>query len=254
MSSGEPPRTAALDTSERRAITVELAGIPGAGKSQLARLLSTELVARGHVVAQPTLSVSPSIALVRRLIRKGVATGTATLRRPVASSQVAIGIVRSHQARAADALGRFVQWQLAQHHLCDARQRQGVRILDEAVFQCLWSIGLRGDAQPVLAALSGSITWCPPDLLVVVRASPEVADSRLRARASRHSRTQRLATDARLAELRHGEQLLDHLLEWWSALGARGCGVVEFGPVESADGMLDQLLPRIEAAARRGTY
>jgi hypothetical protein len=197
--------------------SVELVGIPGAGKSHLAAAAAAELAARGIPVAQPQAQLGPSVPVGRRLARKSVTCAASALVSPGTTARVVRGIVRSHQPRQADVVGRLVQWLVAQDLTGRTARWAGVSLLDEGLVQALWSIGVRGNVEPVLRVLDTSARWHAPDLLVVVGVAPELALSRLAARPSRHSRTQRLAEHARLPELERGAELLDRLVQWWSA-------------------------------------
>jgi hypothetical protein len=201
---------------ERSGISVELAGIPGSGKSRRARALATGLAARGVVVHQPQALVAPSTPTGVRLARKGMACGAATLRDPATTARVVSAVVHSGQPGPADVAGRAVQWLVAQQIVGSARRREGITVMDEGLLQALWSIGIRGNAEPVLRALALGHRVPTPDLVIVVRVPPELALTRLTARTSRHSRTQQLAQPERLAELKRGTLLLEHLVEWWS--------------------------------------
>jgi thymidylate kinase len=202
--------------SERpRGLTVELAGIPGAGKSRLARTFAAGLTARGVPVLQPQNLLGPATPAARRLARKAAASAAAALRDPGTSARSVRAIARSGQPGAPDVAGRVVQWLVAQHVTAVARRRGAVSLVDEGLVQCLWSIGLRGDVEPVLTALA-SARIHRPDVLVVVRVDPEIALARLAARASRHSRTQLLPESDRLTELTRGDLVLERLVAWCS--------------------------------------
>ena len=229
-------------------VGVELVGLPGSGKSRRARTLAGRLAERGVVVHQPQARLGPAVPTGRRLARKAVACGAAAVTAPVRTVQTVRGVVRSHQPGPADLAARVVQLLVAQDVAARAARRAGVSIVDEGQVQALWSIGLRGDVGPVLAALDAGSRRRPADLLVVVRVPPEVALTRLARRASRHSRTQGLDEHAGLAELRRGAALLDRLVDWWSAAapGAGATVTLDGTADDAAD--LDQLLDRICAA------
>jgi hypothetical protein len=213
VSPGASPR---LSPGKRPGVSIELAGIPGSGKSRRVRALAAGLTARGVAVHQPQALVAPSIPSGVRSARKAVACGAAALGDPATTARIIRAVVRSGQPEPADVAGRTVQWLVAQRTVVAARRREGVSILDEGLVQALWSIGLRGDVEPVLRALASRHRVPTSDLVVVVRVPPELALARLTARTSRHSRTQHLAERDRLAELQGGARLLEHLVEWWS--------------------------------------
>ena len=232
-------------------MTVELTGIPGSGKSHLARTLVGRLAARGVPVVLPQAGMGPKVPTGRRLARKAVAVAGATVTGPVQTMALSRGLLRSGQPGRADIAGRLVQALIAQDAAARAVRREGVSILDEGLVQALWSIGLRGDVHPVLA-LWGAVAERPPSqLLVVLETSPDVALARLAARPSQHSRTQLLIERERLAELKRGVTLLDELVHWWSAWAGDSGQVVVVGSEESG-AEREQLIDQICASVGGG--
>lgn len=211
--------TGAAGQGGSRGLTVEFAGIPGAGKSRLVEAFAAGLTARGIPVRQPQALLGPATPAGRRLARKALASTAAALDGPGTSARAVRAIARSGQPAAGDVAGRVVQWLVAQRVTADARRRGAVNLVDEGVLQCLWSIGLRGDVEPVLAALASRRVH-RPDVVVVVRVPPEVALERLTARSSLHSRTQLLPESERLTELARGHRVLEGLVEWCSSSAA----------------------------------
>ena len=233
-------------------VGVELVGLPGSGKSRRARMLAERLTERGGGVQQPQARLGPAVPAVRRLVRKAVACGAATVTAPVRTVQTVRGVVRSHQPGPADLAGRVVQLLVAQDVAARSTRGAGVCIVDEGQVQALWSIGLRGDVEPVLAALDAGGRRRPADLLVVVRVPPEVALARLARRASRHSRTQALDGRAGLAELRRGAALLDRLVDWWPGASSGTAAVLTLdGTVDDAadhEPLLDRICAAVDVA------
>jgi hypothetical protein len=232
-------------------LSVEVAGIPGSGKSRRVRALAAGLAARGVLVHQPQALLSPSTPTGLRLVRKSIACGAAALGDPVTTARIMRAVVRSGQPGPADVAGRTVQWLVAQHVVAGARRRQDVSIVDEGLIQALWSIGLRGDVEPVVRALAASPAVSGPDVVVVVQVPAELALARLNRRPSRHSRTQLLPEPARLAELQRGAQLLDHLVDWWSRATPHPPGVLSVSGADdsAADGarLVDGVRALLEA-------
>lgn len=231
--------------------SVELAGIPGSGKSRRARLLADLLAERGIRVHQPQAAFAPSVPTTRRLVRKATASAAVALAAPAPTARMVRALVRSGQPRAADLVGRVVQWQVTQA-VAGRSRRDGVAVLDEGHVQALWSVGLRGDLTPVLAQLDArgsTFRARAADLLVVVDVPPEVALARLERRRSRHSRTQRLDRSERLAELQRGAALLDRLAAWWPGRPGTDPEVVRLDGTAGDGADLDRLADRIGAAA-----
>jgi hypothetical protein len=233
--------------------TVELAGIPGSGKSRLTRWLTRELGHRGVAVRLPQAPLGPDVPVPLRLSRKAVAAGLAGVADPVGTGRVLGAIVRSGQSGPVDLAARAVQWLVAQHVAARAVSRSGVSLLDEGVIQALWSVGLRGDVEPVLAAVDTRGLAPPADLLVVAHVSPELALQRLTARRSQHSRTQFLTTTEMSDELRRGVRLLDRLADWWATGPGEPHEVFVVTGTEETSDDRDRLLQHVLAAASAGS-
>ncbi|MDK3257088.1 AAA family ATPase [Blastococcus capsensis] len=225
----------------RRGVAVELAGIPGAGKSRLARVLADELAGQGITVTQPQAPLGPSVPIGLRLGRKAWACAGTTARDPATTARIVPAIHASGQPGPGDVAGRVVQWLVAQHVTDRALRREGASILDEGLVQCLWSIGLRGDVTPVLAAVAAAPRVSAPDVLVVVRVAPEVALERLAGRLSQHSRTQSLPESDRLAELERGDRLLGRLVDWWATDGPRPAPVLTVSGADEHERVLERI-------------
>lgn len=225
-----------------RGLAVELTGIPGAGKSRLTRTLAAGLGDRGVPVLQPQTLLGPATPTGRRLVRKLAASAATTVLDPVTSARAMRAIASSGQPGAADVAGRVVQWLVAQRVTAGARRNEAVSLVDEGLIQCLWSIGLRGDVEPVLAALPLHRVH-RPDVVVVVRVDPEIALARLTARTSRHSRTQLLHESERLSELTRGDRVLERLVRWCSAEAS--IPVIELAGSDDAAGDREAVLERL---------
>jgi hypothetical protein len=231
-------------------LTVELVGIPGSGKSRLARTLTAELSGRGLAVSLPQVPFGPGVPVGLRLARKAGAVGAAALSAPRSTAQLTRAVVRSGQPGAADLAGRLVQLLVAQNTAVRSLRLPGVSVLDEGLVQALWSIGIRGN---VASLLDGWVPPAPPSaqqLLVVLHTAPEVALERLANRTSQHSRTQLLPERDRLEELKRGVKLLDELAAWWSS--RPGAARRVYPLVEDASGNKD-VSPLVELICATAT-
>lgn len=229
-----------------RRFAVELVGLPGAGKSRLARTLAQGLADRGVAVTQPQLPFSVAVPAPRRLLRKSVACAAEAMLAPPLTARLIWSVLHSGQEGGAW-MARAIQLVVARH-VARAAAPGGVSLVDEGIVQALWSVGLRGDPSPVLSALHDQHEL-QADLLVVLRPSPELALARLTARSSRHSRVQSLPERSRLAELTRGAVLLDELVAWWTERpGGSGELVVLSRPEEEDGEAREELLSRICAA------
>jgi len=198
-------------------LVVELCGLPGAGKSYLAREVLASAAGGSVHVRLPTEAVGPEVPRVRRIGRKLRLVTGETIRRPVPSVDTMRRIVGSGQGGMRPVSSRWVQWVATQRLMAVARSTPGVHLFDEGVTQALWSLGLRGDPSTTLAALRRTVgRWEHPDHIIVLDLPVELIDRRLSERGSHHSRLQAVAdATARRAELAKGQDLLDRLLDWW---------------------------------------
>lgn len=234
---------------------VELVGLPGSGKTHVARMILAGLVERGAVAVPGSAAVAPEVPGVRRISRKLLLLGAHVARYPVGSARAAIEIA----ARSPDvghAASRLVQWLVTQRLLERARAAGGLHVFEEGTLQALWSMGLRARpaaVPPLLRLLDDRrFSSAEPDLVVLVEAPVEVVRARLQARSSRHSRTQRLPEIAMEDELRRGEELLARMMGWWSA--RRGTEAV--ARVDNGGGALtglEEVLDRIEPSNERAS-
>lgn len=231
--------------------TVELVGIPGSGKSRLARMLAAELGGRGVAVAQPQRRYESTVPAGRRLTRKAVACVAAGATAPVHTTRLVRRLARSGQAGPGDVAGRLVQLLVARDVAGRAARRTGVSVVDEGLVQALWSVGLHGDVSAVLPVLEHGLREPLADLLVVLQVPEDLALARLSSRSSQHSRIQQLPEAARLAELKHGTRLLCDLVAWWSSRPGRPRETVVLTHPEEVSDEREQLLERICGAAGR---
>lgn len=229
---------------------VELCGLPGGGKSHLARRVCDALEGQGAAVHRPGLRIGPQVRGPRRLAGKLGLVTRAVLDEPGASLRLAAALHGAPGTGGPDVLGRWVAWSCTQRLVTDARRLNGVTVLDEGVLQAIWSIGLRSDVAPVLRRLERDrASWAAPDLVVVVDASVDLVDQRLASRRSRHSRTQRLPPEERARELRHGAALLDRLADWWGSPAGPATPLLRVGDDHSTQRVVGMLAEHLGSAA-----
>ncbi|HYM57160.1 MAG TPA: hypothetical protein VES79_04290 [Solirubrobacteraceae bacterium] len=116
-----------------------------------------------------------------------------------------------------DAVRLWYNWLFLVGLLRRARTRPVVELLDEGIFQLLWSIGFTGRERIIRDCAStllvGPAVAVPmPDVVVVVEAPLEVVQMRLASRGSRAGRVDRMIDAERRAALVLGVDLLAEVL------------------------------------------
>jgi hypothetical protein len=139
------------------------------------------------------------------------------LGRPRRALRVGRILVLTRQRRRLDVARLLYNWLFVAGLVRRARSSQAVELLDEGIFQLLWSIGLNSDddvirrCSPTLLGDASSAVPMP-DVVVVVEAPLEVVLARMASRGSRAGRVDRLAEGERRTALRRGQDLLAELL------------------------------------------
>lgn len=217
-----------------KGLVVELCGLPGAGKSSLARDVVAGALALGADapgVRMLTAAIGPEIPSTRRIARKLRLVTGETLRRPASAGGVGWNVARSGQGGVGPVASRWVQWEATQRLMAEARSAPGLHLFDEGVTQALWSLGIRGDPSATLDRLRRRAgRWDHPDLVAMLDLPIETVDARLSRRRSHHSRLQGTAEGAlRRAELARGRELFERLLSWWAECLPADVWVIRMG-------------------------
>jgi hypothetical protein len=207
---------------------VELFGLPGSGKSSLARELLQISADIGLPMNLPVASVGPAVPPLPRRARKLWLAAGHMLQRPVPSF-ITIRSIVSFQRPRTEGLSRCMQWAITQRLLTSAGRSPGVHLFDEGLLQALWSVGLRGDVTPTLRSLEQRSGRCAtPDLVVTMHVSIDEIEDRLAARHSRHSRLQECRDPiVRRRELAQGAELVKSLVAWWEHIAPEPGRLIE---------------------------
>ena len=231
-----------------RRTVVELCGLPGSGKTTLARTLVEVLRVAGVEASVLDTPISAAVGRSARAARRLGLASTAAVRRPLQSARAAVWFASGHQSPA-DAAAAYVQWLAVQRLVDRADPAASVRLLEEGAVQTLWTALLRADGSS-----SGSSAWgllprsARSDVVVLVDVPLETASARLARRRSRHSRTQLLDPAARRAELARGRDLLEELVAHCPLPVVRVAGDDHRTARQTAEAVAPQLL----AVAARG--
>jgi hypothetical protein len=241
-------------------VVVEFLGLPGVGKSYAARLVAARLDARGTPARSAGLRINEELGAWRRRLSKGGICAAEAIGRPRSTLRVFRALRGSRQRARVDVIRLTYNWLFVSRLLRRARTRSAVELLDEGIFQLLWSVGFAGG--------EGSIRECSalllqgpapvvsmPHVLVLVEAPPESVHARLAARGSRAGRIDRMVPNERPAALQRGEALLAEVLSESLGLIRPASGPmlrrVRNGAPHELDAGIDALVDELASLAAR---
>jgi thymidylate kinase len=181
---------------------VEFLGLPGAGKSGVSRRVAEILTSGGHSVVDTNYELTHRTgAWTRRLLKTGTILRELAFH-PVYAARSARAIAGTKQRTASDLSGAVANWLFVSGLLRGRGRDRAIHLLDEGIFQALWSVGFSAASGdwPAVARSAGA-GFPAPDVVVLVNASTATVERRLRARGPRQSRIEdRLDTDREILE------------------------------------------------------
>src|SRR6266513_4037316 len=175
-------------------LLVEFVGLPGAGKTTLASAVARRLARRGLAVKNVgSLYPDTSWKVRARKMARGLRE---TLLRPQSAYRSGLAVLASGQRSLVDAAKALHNWLFISSVVEENGSGAHVVLLDEGVFQALWSIGYSGRDGALAALLYDLYPLFPrPDLVVIVDVGPAIAAARLAARPFGGSRLERAPAD-----------------------------------------------------------
>lgn len=198
-------------------LVVEFVGLPGVGKSHATRLVAARLAAVGTPARSSALRINQELGRSRRVLYKSGLCAMEALGSPGRAARVGRALIASGQQSRVDVLRLLYNWLFLVGLLRRARTRPVVELLDEGIYQLLWSVGLAG-GEHVMRGLSSTLLEGPPsavpmpDVVVVVEAPLALIEARMASRNSRAGRLDRMEGAERQAALVRGAELLNELL------------------------------------------
>jgi thymidylate kinase len=170
--------------------TVEFFGVPGAGKSTIARRLTERLATTGRPVSEPTYELAHEVSSVRRYLSKSGYAAVGTVGRPQPALAAARAIADSGQPSRRALVKTTFNW-LYVTGVLESRTPEELQVLDQGLVQAAWSVGLGAerDRTPSLCELAvDALLQSGPALVVVVDVAPETVRERLSRRADGDTR------------------------------------------------------------------
>lgn len=169
--------------------TVEFFGVPGAGKSTIARRASERLAAT-QAVTEPTYELAHEVSTASRYRKKGSYAADAVARRPRRALEVARLIAATDQP-SRRGLGKLAFNWLYVDGVVGSRPPGELRVLDQGLLQAAWSVGLaaaRDQIGVLVERAVEALSRSGPALVVLVDVEPETARERIAARSDGDTR------------------------------------------------------------------
>lgn len=169
-----------------RSYLVEFIGLPGSGKSTIAQRTAEHLQRRGEVVN--LMMVSGRTSRLARARKQQIALSYLALRHPVKLLSSAASFNALPLSSPGSRIRLHLNWCLHLARWYRLRGTAGIHLLDQGLFQVLWSLGFEHGPAAVERFHAGSRQDYPaPDVVVMVIASPKRLRTRLQARGGRNA-------------------------------------------------------------------
>ena len=220
----------------RPGICVEFIGLPGSGKSTVSKQVAQALRDRGNRVASPVdWLVHEAPPARRRLTKLGRVAGE-IVAHPDFAMRSAGAILSTRQGSITDLVKTGFNWLFVSAMVRFHLSSDGICILDEGVFQALWSIGFGARRERSVADVAARLDgrFPTPHMVVALETSLETTDRRLRGRVSGVSRLEtRFGSDPEA--LRRSVSLFEQTMSLLRELSTRTDGIRLFAARNDID-------------------
>jgi adenylate kinase family enzyme len=174
-------------------MTVEFFGMPGSGKSTLTNRVAEIMEGWGIGIQKQTYVLAHCVTRHRRVITKIRYVLPEICFEPRYAVRSARAIAATGQSSVLEWVRELFNWLFVTPLIRPITQFDGIRMLDQGIFQALWSVAFSGDHNALKIMTDRLMTQSPvPNVVVIVHAKLSTIAQRLAARQSHDSRLERL--------------------------------------------------------------
>lgn len=185
---------------KQKNIVAEFLGLPGVGKTTLSNRVSEIIFQRGMSVNPTGYSTSKGFRSCIRMLQVLLFIIGFAISSPRYSFLSFSAIIKSKQKSKGDLSTALLNWFVMSSRIYQYRNANGIRLLDQGIFQALWTIGF-GSKKPDPVFIMGRLHKLipTPHMVVVVEANLSTIERRMSNRLIHISRIEeRLPDDPNL--------------------------------------------------------
>lgn len=176
-----------------QSITVEFFGMPGSGKSTLANRIAEIIGDKGIEVQKQTYVLAHCVSRRRRVVTKIRYVLPELCLEPRYAFQSAKAIAATGQSSTLEWIRELFNWLFVTPLVRPIAQFEGIRMLDQGIFQALWSVAFSGDHNALKIMTDWLMGQSPvPNVVIIVHARLSTVAQRLATRQSHDSRLEHL--------------------------------------------------------------